>query len=241
MIRDDKNLPHSEKMYLQALAARREFDRKQRVLAESLKRRAVPKLSMKSRKIAASMDQTSRERLLQPAHRRKSEVAQPTFKPEINPKSNDLVQHDWKNAFSRLYAESQERRKRKEVLSSKNPREAEELAACTFKPKVRHYKNNHETLGGQTPKVETRLRDWEKRRQVCQLLEVSEAHVTDTTQERIAVQQRVQQQAKLAPKYTFQPNVNKPRRRKSTTAQPMFKCSGVDKFLERQQKGKATS
>ena len=52
------------------------------------------------------------------------------------------------------------------------------------------------------------------------------------------MQQKVQQQAGLTPEYTFQPNVNKPRRRKSATAKGSLKSSGIDKFLERQKKGK---
>ena len=167
--RDEENLPRSEVMYLRAIEARRAHERKQKMLEEKLRRRAVPRLTANSRKIAASMDQTSRERLLQPSHssqRRKSEVVKPTFQPSINPKSSELVHHDWKNAFSRLYEESVERRRRKDVLTAKNPREAEELKACTFKPKVRPYKRNFDKSDDHSEKVETRLRDWEKRRQV---------------------------------------------------------------------------
>lgn len=149
------------------MTSQRELLEKQKRITLRYKTRSIPRLSTKSRKIAAKLEQTSKDRLLHPAPRRQVQVDTPSFHPKINANSCKIVDTELGRAHVRLYQESVLRKERRERIAAEELRTKAELEACTFKPKLNKYHGRSSLVEEEDDgKVETRLGLWETRRKV---------------------------------------------------------------------------
>lgn len=237
---------HTRALYENAsdiLRTRQERLKKEEMEAKLLAR---PTLSDGTQKIASQLDSTPMERLLKPKPLPGSPLIsdEVTFQPKINQKSKKIMRvlqsptrkGSKKDAFGRLHEEAVSRNERRKKISSVKSREERELVGCTFKPKLSKSKQsfrktNEENNGGES--VHSRLATWEARRNAKLERQRKEKEKLDNDP--------------LAAGCTFAPKINKRSKAKSRvntqrkarlSHKPSGGRSGIEKFLERQRRGR---
>mmetsp|Transcript_13693 Transcript_13693/g.26494 ORF Transcript_13693/g.26494 Transcript_13693/m.26494 type:complete len:747 (-) Transcript_13693:123-2363(-) len=244
-------LKHAEGLYMRALEAKQARERAVQMENEKFRKRANPKLGSKTKKIAAELGQSSKERLLNPSKEvqvrrqtRRGSVQEEdlTFKPRINPTSKKILRKqpgdtsldEDPNAvkaspYDRLYAESNSRKARQASLEVKAQieREQSEVQECTFKPHITPFEPLGDEHKSKQQDVVDRLKDWDTRR-ACRL-----------EQERRAKEAANE----LGEEYTFAPKINRARRQSNVSVvspkdTEKKKAPGVDAYIARQRRAR---
>uniref|UniRef100_A0A7S2RTL8 Uncharacterized protein n=1 Tax=Mucochytrium quahogii TaxID=96639 RepID=A0A7S2RTL8_9STRA len=241
--RNEQAIKCSENLYQRALESQKAKERACAAQEARLRKQARPRLSIKSRQLAAETGLSSKERLLQQqsslreAARRNSravdgEAAELTFKPKINPHSRkileevsvdggasmDGVSSSTTSTHDRLYHESTARKERRLTLekNSLESKDREILEECTFQPSITPFLPVEEARKDQS--VVDRLAEWEEQRS-----------------QRIEQQRKLKQMQSLGKEYTFAPKING---RTSQKPISQYAQRGVDQYVERQRRAR---
>mmetsp|Transcript_15244 Transcript_15244/g.28062 ORF Transcript_15244/g.28062 Transcript_15244/m.28062 type:complete len:627 (+) Transcript_15244:53-1933(+) len=237
-------IQHSESLYQQALEQIRKKEEAAQRHTEALRRKAKPRLTSKTKRLAAESGETSKDRLLRGNSKETSSrdvarrlsreaslqhASELTFKPRINPHSAEILKSTEKQggehevpAHDRLYQEFLTRRARRSSLENKvqKTHEERELEECTFHPSITPFHEQQESES-----FLMRQLSWHEKR--AQKLE----------KQRLAAQKQAAQDKSC----TFAPQTSSYRSRRRSTMSGVPNAAayrGVDTHLERQQRAR---